>query len=117
KDGSWRRISWTMTAEQGLIYVIGRDVTAEKAAADKLLESERQFRLLVEALTDYSIIMLDRDGYISKWNSGAQRIKGYTADEIIGKHFSIFYTPEDRAAGIAERALDAARTEGRYESE
>src|SRR6185437_1470766 len=117
KDGSWRRISWTMTAEQGLIYVIGRDVTAEKAAADKLLESERQFRLLVEALTDYSIIMLDRDGYISKWNSGAQRIKGYTADEIIGKHFSIFYTPEDRAAGIAERAIDAARTEGRYESE
>src|SRR6185437_8113403 len=81
KDGSWRRISWTMTAEQGLIYVIGRDVTAEKAAADKLLESERQFRLLVEGLSDYSIVMLDRDGYVSKWNSGAQRIKGYTADE------------------------------------
>jgi PAS domain S-box-containing protein len=117
KDGSWRRIAWTMTAEQGLIYVIGRDVTAEKAAADKLLESERQFRLLVEALTDYAIIMLDRDGYVSKWNSGAQRIKGYTADEIIGKHFSIFYTQEDRVAGVSERALAAVRKEGRYEVE
>ncbi|HEY1506691.1 MAG TPA: PAS domain S-box protein [Stellaceae bacterium] len=117
KDGSWRRISWTMTAEQGLIYVIGRDVTAEKAAAEKLLESERQFRLLVEGLTDYAIIMLDRNGYISKWNAGAQRIKGYTADEIIGKHFSVFYTQEDRASGVPEQALAAACEEGRYEVE
>jgi len=117
KDGSWRRISWTMTAEQGLIYVIGRDVTSEKAAADKLLESERRFRLLIEALTDYAIIMLDRDGYVSNWNPGAQRIKGYAAEEIIGKHFSIFYTPEDRASGVPEQALDIVRKEGRYEVE
>jgi len=117
KDGSWRRIAWTMTAEQGLIYVIGRDVTAEKEAADKLLESERQFRLLVEGVTDYAICMLDRDGYVSNWNPGAQRIKGYGADEIIGRHFSIFYTPEDRAAGRPEHALNAVRTEGRYEAE
>jgi PAS domain S-box-containing protein len=117
KDGSWRRIAWTMTAEQGLIYVIGRDVTAEKAAADKLLESERQFRLLVEALTDHAIIMLDCNGYVSKWNSGAQRIKGYSADEIIGKHFSIFYTLEDRAAGVPEQALGVVRKEGRFEIE
>jgi PAS domain S-box-containing protein len=106
-----------MTAEQGLIYVIGRDVTAEKAAADKLLESERQFRLLVEALTDHAIIMLDRNGQVSNWNAGAQRIEGYAADEIIGQHFSIFYTPEDRASGVAEQALDAVRTIGRYEAE
>ncbi len=117
KDGSWRRISWTMTAEQGLIYVIGRDVTTEKAAAEKLLESERQFRLLVEGLTDYAIVRLDRDGYVSNWNSGAQRIKGYSADEIIGKHFSIFYTAEDRASGVPEQALAAARKEGRVEAE
>jgi PAS domain S-box-containing protein len=117
KDGSWRRISWTMTAEQGLIYVIGRDVTAEKAADEKLLESERQFRLLVEALTDYAIIRLDRDGYVSNWNPGAQRIKGYAADEIIGKHFSIFYADEDRAAGEPEQALAQARKEGRHEAE
>jgi PAS domain S-box-containing protein len=117
KDGSWRRISWTMTAEQGLIYVIGRDVTAEKAADEKLLESERQFRLLVEALTDYAIIRLDRDGYVSNWNPGAQRIKGYAADEIIGKHFAIFYAEEDRAAGVPEQALAQARKEGRHEAE
>jgi PAS domain S-box-containing protein len=117
KDGSWRRIAWTMTAEQGLIYVIGRDVTTEKAAADKLLESERQFRLLVEGVTDYAICMLDRDGYVSHWNPGAQRIKGYRNDEIIGRHFSVFYAPEDRAAGRPEHALNAARQEGRYESE
>jgi PAS domain S-box-containing protein len=117
KDGSWRHIAWTMTAEQGLIYVIGRDVTSEKAAAEKLLESERRFRLLVEALTDYAIVMLDRDGYVSNWNPGAQRIKGYAADEIIGKHFSIFYTPEDRAAGLPEQALDIVRKEGRHEVE
>jgi PAS domain S-box-containing protein len=117
KDGTWRRISWTMTAEQGLIYVIGRDVTAEKAAAEKLLESERQFRLLVEGLTDYAIFMLDRNGYVSNWNPSAQRIKGYTADEIIGKHFSIFYTQEDRASGVPTQAIAAVRKEGRYEVE
>ncbi|HWE75276.1 MAG TPA: PAS domain S-box protein [Stellaceae bacterium] len=117
KDGSWRRIAWTMTAEQGLIYVIGRDVTAEKTAADKLLESERQFRLLVEGVTDYAICMLDRDGYVTRWNPGAERIKGYSADEIIGQHFSIFYTAEDRAAGRPEYALNAVRQEGRYDAE
>jgi PAS domain S-box-containing protein len=117
KDGSWRRIAWTMTAEQGLIYVIGRDVTAEKAAADKLLESERQFRLMVEALTDYAICMLDRDGYVTRWNPGAQRITGYSAEEIIGGHFSIFYTQEDRVAGRPEHALNAVCQEGRYEAE
>ncbi|HEX3974394.1 MAG TPA: PAS domain S-box protein [Stellaceae bacterium] len=117
KDGNWRRIAWTMTAEQGLIYVIGRDVTAEKDAADKLLESERQFRLLVEGVTDYAICMLDRDGYVTRWNPGAQRIKGYSTEEIVGRHFSIFYTQEDRAAGRPEHALNAVRQEGRYEAE
>ncbi|HEY3919606.1 MAG TPA: PAS domain S-box protein [Stellaceae bacterium] len=117
KDGSWRRISWTMTAEQGLIYVIGRDVTAEKAIAEKLLETERQFRHLVQAVTDYAIFRLDPEGYVTNWNAGAQRIKGYTADEIIGQHFSVFYTPEDRAAGVPERVLAAARAEGRFEVE
>ncbi len=117
KDGSWRRISWTMTAEHGLIYVIGRDVTAEKAAAEKLLQSERQFRLLVDSVTDYAIFTLDRDGYVTNWNSGAQRIKGYAASEIIGRHFSIFYTAEDRAAGGPEQAIEAVRRDGRFEAE
>jgi PAS domain S-box-containing protein len=117
KDGSWRWISWTMTAEQGLIYVVGRDVTAEKTAGEKLLESERQLRLLIEGVTDYAIFMLDAEGYVSNWNPGAQRIKGYTADEIIGKHFSIFYTPEDRANSLPLQVLGIARKEGRYEAE
>ena len=117
KDGGWRWISWTMTAEQGLIYVVGRDVTAEKEAAEKLLDSERQFRLLVEGVTDYALFMLDRDGFVTNWNTGAQRIKGYSGDEIIGRHFSAFYTPEDRADGMPERVLAIARDDGRYEAE
>src|SRR5581483_7821064 len=117
KDGSWRWIAWTMTAEQGLIYNVGRDFTAEKAAAQKLLDSERQFRLLVEGVTDYAIFKLDRDGYVTNWNPGAERIKGYTADEIVGKHFSVFYTAEDRADGMPQQVLTIAREEGRYEAE
>jgi PAS domain S-box-containing protein len=82
-----------------------------------LAESERQFRLLVQNVTDYAIYMLDTDGRVATWNPGGERIKGYRPDEIIGQHFSRFYTEEDRAAGVPERALEAARTQGRYESE
>lgn len=79
--------------------------------------SERQFRLLVQGVTDYAIYMLDRDGRIASWNAGGQRIKGYSSDEIIGQHFSRFYTDEDRDAGEPARALETARTQGRYEKE
>ena len=71
--------------------------------------SERDFRLLVEGVTDYAIYMLDRDGYVVNWNADAQRIKGYKAAEVVGKHFSIFYTPEDREAGLPAKALETAR--------
>jgi PAS domain S-box-containing protein len=117
KDGSWRWLAWTLTAESGLIYVIGRHITAEKEAAERLRESERQFRLFVGGVTDYALFKLDRDGIVSSWNVGAQRIKGYTASEIIGQHFSRFYTPEDREAGTPARALETAATEGKYEAE
>jgi PAS domain S-box-containing protein len=80
-------------------------------------ESERQFRLLVQGVTDYAIYMLDTTGRIASWNAGGQRIKGYAADEIIGQHFSRFYTDEDRDAGEPARALETARTQGRYEKE
>lgn len=80
-------------------------------------ESERQFRLLVQGVTDYAIYMLDPDGYIASWNSGGERIKGYDSSEIIGQHFSRFYTDEDRATGEPARALETARTQGRYEKE
>ena len=86
-------------------------------AYERLRQSERRFRLLVHSVVDYAIIMLDENGLVANWNAGAERIKGYTSDEIIGQHFSIFYTPEDRAAGVPERVLKAARRDGRYEAE
>ncbi|MDB5545905.1 MAG: sensor hybrid histidine kinase, partial [Hyphomicrobiales bacterium] len=88
----------------------------EKEIAAKLSKEERS-RLLIEAVSDYEIYMLDPDGIVSSWNPGAQRIKGYTEDEIVGQHFSRFYTDEDRAAGLPARALLTAETEGRFESE
>ena len=78
---------------------------------------EGRYRLLVDAITDYAIYMLDIDGRVSSWNAGAQRFKGYTADEIIGEHFSRFYTDQDRASGLPLRALQTAATEGRFEQE
>ena len=77
----------------------------------------RRFRLLVDAVTDYAIFMLDPNGVVASWNSGAQRIKGYSEDEIVGRHFSTFYTQQDRAAGTPALALATAAREGRYEKE
>ncbi len=82
-----------------------------------LRESERRFRLLVQGVTDYAIFMLDTEGKVTEWNSGARRIKGYTAQEIIGQHFSRFYTEEDKAAGVPWKALEQARETGRFEAE
>src|SRR4051794_6338526 len=76
-----------------------------------------RYRLLVDAITDYAIYMLDPGGYVSSWNAGAQRFKGYEPAEIIGQHFSRFYTEEDRAAGVPARALRTAAEEGRFEAE
>jgi PAS domain S-box-containing protein len=82
-----------------------------------LLESERSFRLLVEGITDYAIYMLDPQGRVTNWNTGAARIKGYEASEIIGKHFSVFYPPEDAAAGLPAKALETARLEKHFIAE
>ena len=78
---------------------------------------DRRFELLVDAVTDYAIYLLDRRGHVASWNRGAQRFKGYTPDEIIGQHFSVFYTPEDRATGLPQRALRIAAEEGKFEQE
>jgi PAS domain S-box-containing protein len=94
-----------------------RDFSERHAAQVALVESERRFRLLVEGVTDYAIFMLDLDGRVTNWNAGAQRIKGYAPEDIIGEHFSRFYTPEDREAGLPWRALETARAEGRNEAE
>ena len=96
---------------------ITRDMTDKRAAQQALLEAERHFRLLVQGVTDYAIFMLDPQGHVTNWNAGAQRIKGYTPEEIVGEHFSRFYTPEDREAGLPQRALETAREAGRYEAE
>ncbi|WEK43400.1 MAG: PAS domain S-box protein [Candidatus Sphingomonas colombiensis] len=82
-----------------------------------LESSQTQFRLLVQGVTDYAIFMLDTQGRVSSWNAGAKRIKGYAPREIIGRHFSTFYTDEDRVAGEPERALETARHEGRFAAE
>src|SRR5207248_5452166 len=82
-----------------------------------LFESERNFRLLVEGVSDYALYTLDPGGVVTSWNIGGQRIKGYSADEIIGQHFSRFYTEADRANGKPARALRIAREQGRYEEE
>jgi PAS domain S-box-containing protein len=96
---------------------ITRDATAKRAAEEALRESERQFRLLVAGVTEYALFMLDPNGIISSWNAGAERIKGYKADEIIGHHFSRFFTDADRGAGTPLRALYTATREGRFEAE
>jgi PAS domain S-box-containing protein len=82
-----------------------------------LFESERIFRLLVEGVADYAIYMIDPNGIVTNWNIGGQRIKGYLPEEIVGQHFSRFYTPADQAGGKPARALKIAREEGRYEEE
>ena len=94
-----------------------RHITERDIAVEKLKQSEERFRLLVEGVQDYAIYMLDPAGLIMTWNAGAERIKGYSAREIIGKHFSCFYTPEDRKSGRPNRALEIAAREGQYEEE
>ncbi len=80
-------------------------------------EAEMRYRILIEGVTDYAIYSLDKNGNITSWNSGAQRIKKYTAEEIIGKHFSQFYTKEDAEAGLPAKVLETAATTGHYEGE
>ena len=97
--------------------VVTRDITERRQAQNALYESERRFRLLVQAVKDYAIYMLDPSGMIVSWNAGAERLKGYTADEIVGQHFSKFYTPEDRATGLPARVLRETARDGHFEGE
>ena len=96
---------------------VTRDITARERAQQLLIESEARFRQLVDAVVDYAIFQLDPTGIVTTWNSGAQRIKGYTADEIVGRHFSLFYPEEERRAGVPRSVLDRAAAEGRFEGE
>ena len=96
---------------------VTRDLTDRRAAQEALRVSEERFSLLVQGVTDYAIYMLDPVGTITSWNAGAERFKGYCADEILGENFSRFYSEEDRMAGAPSRALETAEREGRFEAE
>lgn len=96
---------------------ITRDITDRIKSQEALHASEEQFRLLIQGVTDYAIYLLSPEGIVTNWNAGAERIKGYLSDEIVGKHFSHFYTEEDQQAGLPQRALATAAREGRFERE
>jgi PAS domain S-box-containing protein len=93
------------------------EIAERRVTEEVLRQSEERFRLVVESVQDYAIYALDPDGYVSSWNVGAAAIKGYQADEIIGQHFSRFFSPEDAAAGLPAAALEAAASQGRFEIE
>jgi len=97
--------------------LIGTDNSARKQVEEQLRWTEESFRLMVESVTDYAIVMLDPEGRVVSWNSGAQRIKGYSAEEIVGQHFSRFYPLEDIERGVPQRDLDIVTAMGRFEDE
>jgi PAS domain S-box-containing protein len=96
---------------------VTRDLTERKAAEERARKAEQQFRLLVEGVTDYAIYLMDLEGRVSSWNAGAQAIKGYLPEEIIGSHYSRFFQDEDIASGKPQKALEIAARDGRFESE
>src|SRR5437667_5791987 len=123
KDGTERAIDDSAApirnanGEVAGVVLVFRDVTDRRKAERELRDSEERFRLLVDGAEDYAIFMLDPQGYVTSWNPGAERIKGYREAEIIGKHFSCFYPPERVEARYPDRELKVAAAKGRFEDE
>ena len=110
-------LSPLQTADGMLVSTAIRDITERKKTEEALRQSDEKLRLLVAGVKDYAILMLDPEGRVTTWNEGAERIKGYRAEEIIGEHFSKFYTPEAIAEGKPSQELKVAAEQGRYEEE
>ncbi len=121
KDGSEFPVDIVLSPLQvdgeTLSLAMVRDITERKRIETALQKSEESFRVLVDGVNDYAIFMLDPSGRVVTWNSGAERIKGYRAAEIVGEHFSWFYSPEDIESGKPEQRLKIAASEGRLEDE
>jgi PAS domain S-box-containing protein len=110
-------LSPVTTDEGPLVVAAVRDITERKRAEEELLQAQEGFRLVVEGVRDYAILLLDGDGFVRTWSPGAARLKGYEPDEIVGRHFSVFYPDEDVEAGKPARELAVAAEVGRYEEE
>ncbi|WKE64730.1 PAS domain S-box protein [Gallaecimonas kandeliae] len=110
-------LSPVQTDEGTFVLAAIVDITERKQIQDAVKESEENFRLMVEGIQDYALFMLDPKGRVASWNSGAHRLKGYDEAEILGRHFSCFYTPEDIQAGKPQKELEIAKTQGRCEEE
>src|SRR6202451_3293711 len=121
KDGSEFPIEIMLSpleSSEGILVTAAiRDITERKRVDDDLRQNEERFRLIVSNVKDYANVMLDTEGLIVSWNQGAERIKGYRAEEIIGQHFSRFYTAEDLRNGVPARELKQATESGRFEGE